>query len=253
MNTHGYITNTPVYNKFWTFSNPHFQRYIALLQGHVPTMHEDFTYVEVGCGNAFSLCVNAAANPNAKFVGLDFMPEYIDEGWKYVDMLGLKNVELMKADVSKVFGVPEADFVFTHGFLSWVAPDIRTALYEFIGSTLKPGGIAFTSYDSMPGSAHRQTIHHIAQSYRESFADATDRIKTTYDFLNFLHQHKSHFTLQNNFIVKDIASGLHDPETTAHLFGNEWKILIIFFLWSLSFNRNSPICLADDRSLIFFS
>ena len=222
MNTHGYITDTPVYDKFWTFSNPHFQRYIALTQGHVPTMHEDFTYVEVGCGNAFSLCVNAAANPNAKFIGLDFMPEYIDEGWKYVDMLGLKNVELMKADVTKVFGVPEADFVFTHGFLSWVAPDVRTALYEFIGSTLKPGGIAFTSYDSMPGSAHRQTIHHIAQSYRESFPDATDRIKATYNFLNFLHQHKSHFVFHNNAMVKDLASGLNRPEITAHQFANEW-------------------------------
>ncbi len=223
MNTHGYITDTPVYDKFWTFSNPHFQRYIALSQGHMPTMHDDFTYVEVGCGNALALCINAAANPEARFVGIDFMPEYIDEGWKHVDMLGLKNVELMKVDITKAFGIPAADFIFTHGFLAWVAPDIRTSLFEFIGATLKEGGIAFTSYDSMPGSAHRQTIHHIAQSYRDSYADATDRMKATYNFLNFLYQNQSHFTAQNNAVVKDITSGLlNNPEITAHLYGNEW-------------------------------
>jgi trans-aconitate methyltransferase len=233
MNTHGYITDTPVYDRFWTFSNPHFQRYIALTQGHMPSMHNDFTYVEVGCGNAMALCTNAAANPEARFIGIDFTPEYIDEGWKYVDMLGLTNVELMKVDITKAFGIPAADFIFAHGFLSWVAPDIRTALFEFLGLTLKPGGLAFASYDSMPGSSHRQSIHHIAQSYRDSYADATDRMKATYNFLNFLYQNKSHFTLQNNAIVKDLSSGLNRPETTAHLYGNEWYRP----LWFVDVNR----------------
>jgi predicted O-methyltransferase YrrM len=229
MDTHGYIENTPVYDKFWTFSNPHYQRYIALSQGHVPTMHDDFVYIELGCGNALALCINAAANPKATFIGIDFMPEYVALAQKNVERMGLTNVEIIEADITAPLGesrqriaaIPEADFVFAHGFIAWVSPEVQTAAYEFIGSNLRPGGIAFTSYDSLPGSKHREIIHHLALSYKDTIPDATDRVQAAFTFVNFLYQNKSAFTGQNESVVKDLISAVGQPEAAAHLFGNE--------------------------------
>jgi len=229
MDTHGYITDTPVYDKFWTFSNPHYQRYIALTQGHVPTMNEDFTYIELGCGNAFALCINAAANPKAKFIGIDFMAEYIAEGQKLIERLGLTNVELVEADITAPLGIqrsrieslPDADFMFVHGFIAWVTPEVRTAAYELIGNILRPGGIAFTSYDSLPGSAYRKTSHHITQSYKDAIPDATERVQTAFSFIHYLHQNNAAFAIQNGGIESDIVDALSDPESAAHVYGHD--------------------------------
>lgn len=229
MDTHGYITDTPVYDKFWTFSNPHYQRYIALTQGYVPTMHDDFVYVEIGCGNALALCTNAAANPKAKFIGIDFMPEYIKLAEALVKRMGLTNVEIIEADITAPLGVskarieslPEADFVFAHGFIAWVTPEVRTAAYQLIGNILRPGGIAFTSYDSLPGSEHRRSIHHIARSYSDTIPDATERVSAAFNFVNFLYQNNSAFTTQNGGAVQDLIGAVNSPENAAHLFGNE--------------------------------
>jgi SAM-dependent methyltransferase len=270
MDTHGYITDTPVYDKFWTFSNPHYQRYIALSQGHVPTMHDDFVYVEIGCGNALALCINAAANPKAKFIGIDFMPEYIERAQKIVDRMGLKNVELVEADITapvgisktRIASIPDADFIFAHGFIAWVTPEVRTAAYEFIGNTLKPGGIAFTSYDSLPGSEHRKIIHHLAMSYKDTVEDATERVQTAFNFINFLYQNKSAFTSQNESVVKDLIGAVGNPEAAAHLFGNEtysplWfadvnkemNIQGLFFCGSTTAANNNPSLVVPENAL----
>ncbi len=270
MDTHGYITDTPVYDKFWTFSNPHYQRYIALFQGHVPTMHDDFVYVEIGCGNALALCINAAANPKAKFVGIDFMPSYVAEAQKTVDRLGLKNVEIVEADITAPVGIsktrigsiPDADFIFSHGFIAWVSPEVRTAAYEFIGNTLKPGGIAFVSYDALPGSEHRNILHHIVRSYKDTIPDATERVQAAFTFINFLYQNKSAFTAQNESVVKDLINAVGQPEAAAHLFGNEsysplWfadvnkemNIQGLFYCGSTTAANNNPSLVLPEGAL----
>lgn len=274
MDTHGYIKHIPTQDKFWTFSNPHYQRYIALTQGHVPTMHEDFTYVEVGCGNAFSLCVNAAANPKAKFIGVDMSEQAIEAGNELVERLHLKNVTLhhrviddnrdvmQRLFVAEDSEIPEADFVFTHNLLSQVSPEVRTSIFEFIGGILRPGGIAFVSYDSMPGSAHRQTIHHVAQSYRDAMDDDKDRIEATFGFMNYLYQTKAHFTLQNNTFVDDLIAGVNDITSETHHFGNEhytpfWyadvsremNVQGLFYCGSTTAENNDPNLIVPEVAL----
>lgn len=227
MDMHGYIKHVPTPDTFLAFSNPHYQRYIALTQGYVPTMHEDFTYVEIGCGSAFTLCVNAAANPDAKFVGIDADPKFIEEGNDSIKRLGLKNVRLINAtitnegDITENEDIPTADFVFVHRLASCVSPEVRSELFSVIGWILKPGGVVFMSYDSLPGSTHRQIIHHIAQSYREAISDDVERVETALQFVNYMYQTKAHYTLQNNTILDDIVVGLGDVASATHHYGNE--------------------------------
>jgi len=227
MDTHGYIKHTPTQDKFLACSNPHYQRYIALTQGYVPSMHNDFSYVEIGCGNAFSLCINAAANPNAKFIGIDADPQFIEEGNNSIKNLGLKNVQLINASINGIDDLTEhedvltSDFVFVHNLMSCVPSEIRLDLFGVIGWMLKPGGIAFVSYDSLPGSTHRQVIHHIAQSYRDAIENDVERVETALHFINFMYQNKSHFTLNNGTLLEDLVTGINDPASAAHHYGNE--------------------------------
>jgi SAM-dependent methyltransferase len=274
MNTNGYIEDTPLPDRFLGFSNPHYQRYVALTQGYVPAMNENFSYVELGCGSAFTLCVNAAANPNATFMGVDSDPKAIEAGDRRIKNLGLKNIQLRHQVISdstdimnrlfeaEEIKLPEADFVFCHGLLSQVSPEIRNALFEVIGAILRPGGIAFASYDSLPGSEYRQTIHHIAQSYRDAISDDKERVETAFGFLNFLYLNKSHFTLQNDIIIDDITAGVCEPDATTHHFGNEhytplWFADVskemneqgLFFCGSTEAANNNPRLMIPDAAL----
>jgi len=233
MNTHGYIEHTPTPERFWTFSNPHYQRYIALTQGYVPTMREDFTYVELGCGNGFSLCINAAANPKATFFGVEMSEENCTAAREMAVRLGLNNVtirhETINAErdvMTRLFEakdavIPETDFLFAHRFLSHVSPEIRTSVFELMGSVVRPGGIAFASYDSMPGSVHRPTYHRIAQSYRGAIEDDVERVEAAFNFANFMYANQAHSTLGDTTLFDDLMTNKLVPAISTHLFGNE--------------------------------
>ncbi|MGF1526629.1 MAG: methyltransferase domain-containing protein, partial [Candidatus Competibacterales bacterium] len=55
--------------------------YLCLLQGiNPPGGGDEFTYLDLGCGNAYGLALLAAANPKAEFYGVDFNPSHIFQG-----------------------------------------------------------------------------------------------------------------------------------------------------------------------------
>jgi len=94
----------------------------------------------------------AAGLPGATFVGIDSSHRQIDEARVVAAAAGLQNVELVGAS----FDDPGAlrapfDFVIAHGVCSWVRPETRRALLRAIAGALSPGGIAYVSFNVLPG------------------------------------------------------------------------------------------------------
>ena len=57
-----------------------------------------FRYLYLGSGQGFGLCVLAAANPDAEFLGVDFQPEHIAHSHGLAQAAGLSNVRFYLLD-----------------------------------------------------------------------------------------------------------------------------------------------------------
>ena len=97
----------------------------------------------------------AAANPHMRFVGVDFNPEQIAHARSLVRRTGLTNIEFHEADFVSLAAKDQpfepCDYVVAHGILTWVNKEVRSAIYRIIDKTLTPGGLAYFSYNALPG------------------------------------------------------------------------------------------------------
>ena len=76
----------------------------------------------------------------------------IELGRKALAEYGITNVELATTDVREaVEWQREFDYIVCHGVFSWVAPDVQEAILAACRRLLAPQGIAFISYNPLPG------------------------------------------------------------------------------------------------------
>jgi len=83
--------------------------------------------------------------------------------------------------------LPDFDFITLHGIYSWISPENRRTIVEFMRRKLKPGGIVYISYNCMPGWAgmmplRRLLVEHTlargslsARSRASAFLDLADK------------------------------------------------------------------------------
>jgi SAM-dependent methyltransferase len=108
--------------------------------------------LELGCGDGGNLVPMALALPGANFVGIDAAQGAVARGRELVAALGLGNVTLDVGRIEEV-ELPACafDYVIAHGVYSWVGPTVRDRLLELCRSLLSEHGIAYVSYNVLPG------------------------------------------------------------------------------------------------------
>ena len=75
-------------------SRPERMQAIAALFGLASAPPERSRVLEIGCSMGGNLLPMAVDNPRSQFLGIDASSRQIAEGWKSVERLGLKNLEL---------------------------------------------------------------------------------------------------------------------------------------------------------------
>lgn len=127
--------------------------------GLSPADHETASVLEVGCANGVNLMAMAARLPRATFLGVDIDPAVVACARSRAAEAELSNVRFEVGDV-QTFEVPPGtfDYAIAHGVLSWVSEPAGTALFELFGHSLSVEGIAYVSFDAMPGAALRETL-----------------------------------------------------------------------------------------------
>jgi hypothetical protein len=93
----------------------------------------------------------AAGLPEATLVGVDRAARQIEEAMAIARAVGLANVELVACPVERFDPGRTYDFVLCHGLCSWVPPVTRGSLLAAIASALAPGGVAYLSFNVLPG------------------------------------------------------------------------------------------------------
>lgn len=134
-----------------------------------------FRFAELGCGTAGTLIGLAALYPQARFLGIDFMPEHVAQARALVAAAGLGNIEIREASFADLVAAPDPepfDYVALHGVWSWVSPGNRAHLATLIGRWVRPGGVAFVSYNCMAGWAEAAPIRRIFREAPPGPSDA---------------------------------------------------------------------------------
>jgi SAM-dependent methyltransferase len=117
---------------------------------------EQWRVLEMACGDGSNILPLAFDYPEGAFIGVDRARNPIKAGRALASRLNLANIELLDADLAEWQPEGEFDYIIAHGIFSWVPPDVRERILQICGSALKPKGIAFISYNALPGCHFRR-------------------------------------------------------------------------------------------------
>lgn len=168
-------------------SHPNRLAVMARLHGLNPAPVDGCRVLEVGCNAAQNLIPMAYALPESQFVGFDLASVPIALGQKRIDSLGLRNIRVFQAnlmDVDETLGT--FDYIIVHGVYAWVPPPVRNGVFALIKNLLAPEGIAFVSYNALPGSHLRNLVRDILLHGQTNVEDPARLVSAPLDFLDFV-------------------------------------------------------------------
>ena len=118
--------------------------------------------LELGCAAGGNLIPMADRHPECTFVGIDYSQVQVAAGQRIIEEAALANIELLPMDIADVGeGLGTFDYIVAHGLLSWVDPRMQERILEICASRLNPRGVAYVSYNTLPGWHHRGTIREL--------------------------------------------------------------------------------------------
>jgi Predicted methyltransferase regulatory domain/Methyltransferase domain len=143
--------------------------------------------LELGCGDAANLVPMALALPGARFLGIDAAARPVTRGRELVEALGLTNATLEVARIEELELPPESfDYVVAHGVYSWVGEPVRDRLLELCRSVLSERGIAYVSYNALPGGRLSGALRDMLAFHTAGLDDPAERIEQARTLLRFL-------------------------------------------------------------------
>jgi SAM-dependent methyltransferase len=143
--------------------------------------------LELGCGDAGNLVPMALALPGSRFVGIDAAPGAIERARRLTDALGLRNVELVATRIQDYEPAENGfDYVIAHGVYSWVPARVRDRLLASCRTALAAGGVAYVSYNALPGGRLREALRDMLVFHAGGIDDARERVAQARELLQFL-------------------------------------------------------------------
>lgn len=167
----GYVTQIQYTGQFYPELAPGYLSFCCLRQSiRPPLLGPGSTYLELGCGQGFGLNLLAAANPSMQFVGVDFNPAQIANARRLAAEAGLGNVTFADDSFAQMLAAPagrwpQCDVIALHGVYSWVSAENRAAIVQIIDRLLKPGGLAYVSYNCLPGWSANAALQRFVQEH----------------------------------------------------------------------------------------
>lgn len=134
--------------------------------------------LEIGCGSGGNLIPMAYRLPGSRFSGIDLAEAAIAEGRRAAAEIGLENLDLIAMDLRDI-GPPmgEFDYIIAHGLYSWIPDDLRDGLLSVCRERLAPEGVAFVSYNVLPGRYVRMMLRDMMLYHTRNCADPRERLE----------------------------------------------------------------------------
>lgn len=178
---------TPYKSYPYAQSRPEKLASLGLLFGMTPPDIETARVLELGCAEGGNIIPHAVNYPNSSYVGVDLSKVQIDSGLAHIKALGLKNIELKHCsitDIDESFG--KFDYIICHGVFSWVPEFVRKKILEVSNKNLTENGIAYISYNTLPGWNMVRTIRDMMLYHSKGFTDQSEKVSQSRALLEFV-------------------------------------------------------------------
>jgi SAM-dependent methyltransferase len=155
-----------------TASHPDQLATIATLMGLDVAPVATCRVLEMACGDGMNLVPIAATLPDATFVGFDFAARPIARAQRMASDLGLANIRLTQLDLREVpADLGSFDYIIAHGLYSWIPTEVRAHVMPLIARHLAPNGVAFVSFNTLPGCHMRRAVWEMLKYHTREIAD----------------------------------------------------------------------------------
>ena len=164
-------------------------RAIGTLFGMQPPPLETARILELGCAAGGNIINFAESFPKSYTLGIDLSKVQIEHGQKMIKELGLKNIELKHQSITEIDeSVEKFDYIICHGVFSWVPDFVRDKILDISKKLLTPNGLAYISYNTLPGWNMINTMREMMLFHSEIFKEEADKITQSRLFLNFINE-----------------------------------------------------------------
>jgi methyltransferase-like protein/2-polyprenyl-3-methyl-5-hydroxy-6-metoxy-1,4-benzoquinol methylase len=176
--------------------------------------------LELGCGCGTNTLAMAQIFPSAKFVGIDSSLKQIEVAEEARVAAGLLNVRFLCRDIAETGqDLGEFDYILTHGVFSWVPDPVKEALLRISSMNLKPEGVAYISYNCLPGWRMRGALREMMLMHTARTQDLPGKVAQSLALLKFLADANSTDHSYGKFLHEQLdALKKADPSYIAHEF-----------------------------------
>jgi SAM-dependent methyltransferase len=166
MQAQEYITEIDYLHGFFTELSVPRLKLALLARGIAHSVGNEPAYLELGYGQGLSLNIHAAAM-SGSYAGTDFNSAHAANAKRLADSSG-KHVAIFEDSFEELAArtdLPLFDIIVLHGIWSWVSDASRAAILDLARNRLKPGGILYVSYNSIPGWSPTLPLRHLLNEY----------------------------------------------------------------------------------------
>jgi SAM-dependent methyltransferase len=227
--TEGYVTDIDYTWGAYEVQNPRNLAALTVLAGlEPPDLAAPFTYLDLGCGNGLTVSLLAAAYPQARFLGVDLNPRHVENARGFAAAAGLTNVTFVAASFHEALALdlPACDFVALHGVYTWVPRAVREDVLALLRALVKPDGLAYIAYNSMPGWAALEPMRRLMNVYASVVPGTTvEKAVNALAYLRLLQKNGAAYFADSPAAQKMLDMlGELSPSYLAHEYFNEaWE------------------------------
>ncbi len=178
----------PVY-----YTHPDRLATMATLFGMKPAPPEKCRLLELGCFDGVNLAAMGLVLPQSEFVGVDLAGTAIARGCALLKDIGVENVRLHHTDLMEMapdYG--QFDYIVVHGLFTWVPQAVCDQILAICKNSLAPQGVAYISYNTLPGCHSRLMLREMITFHNKDFHDPKQKMKQALTLLKLLSNSMVH-------------------------------------------------------------
>lgn len=161
--------------------------------------------LELGCSSGLNTLAMAQLFPEAEFVAIDYSARQIQDAQATLDATGLTNVRFTQADIANLDeDLGQFDYIITHGIYSWVPQNVKEAILRISRENLKPDGIAYVSYNVLPGWRMRGALRDMMLMHTSGIKEIPAKVAQGKALIKFLAESCAEETPYGKYLRQEL-------------------------------------------------